>query len=111
IRNFMPDRPYTQYNEYIQTQYPTLDVMKELHAVGKLNAMQELWMAPRKPEVEFFDTQSDPLEVKNLAESPEHRKLIERFDRLLTDWLKEMDDKGAIPEPREVIEREEPRAK
>lgn len=111
IRNFMPDRPYSQYNEYIQTQYPTLGVMKELHAAGKLNATQELWMAPRKPDVEFYDTQSDPFEVKNLAASSTHRKLVTDFGKRLDGWLKEMDDKGATPEPREVIEREEPRAR
>ena len=49
IRNFMPERPYTQPNDYIATSYPTQRVIKELHAAGKLNAVQELWMAPRKP--------------------------------------------------------------
>jgi arylsulfatase A-like enzyme len=111
IRNFMPERPYTQYNEYIERSYPTLGVLKELHAQGKLNATQELWMAPRKPPVEFYDTQSDPFEVRNLANSPAHQKLIAQFAKRLDDWIRETGDKGAIPETPEEIERAEPRAK
>lgn len=111
IRNFMPERPYTQYNEYIENSYPTLRVLKELHAQGKLNATQELWMAPRKPPVEFYDTLSDPFEVRNLANSPAHQKLIAQFAKRLDDWIRETGDKGAIPETPEEIERAEPRAK
>jgi arylsulfatase A-like enzyme len=105
IRNFMPERPYTQFNDYIQKQYPTLGVLKELHAAGKLNATQELFMAPRKPEVEFYDTNNDPFEVKNLASSPAHRKLVAEFGRRLDQWVAEMKDKGAIPEPKEELDQ------
>ena len=72
IRNFMPERPYTQFNNYIETQYPTLNVMKKLHAEGKLNTTQQLFMAPRKPDVEFYDVVADPHEVNNLATKSEH---------------------------------------
>ncbi|MCC6490751.1 MAG: sulfatase [Candidatus Hydrogenedentes bacterium] len=102
IRNFMPDRPYTQYNEYILKSYPTLTVMKQLHEQGKLNATQQLFMAPRKPDVELYDLQSDPHEVNNLAARPEHRKRVADMDRRLQAWLKQMDDKGAIPEKPEA---------
>lgn len=104
IRNFMPERPYTQYNEYILRSYPTLTVMKDLHAKGKLNATQELFMADRKPDVELYDWQADPHEVNNLAAKPEHKKLVADMDRRLQTWLKEMDDKGAIPEKPEAQE-------
>jgi N-sulfoglucosamine sulfohydrolase len=98
IRNFMPERPYTQHNEYIETEYPTLGVMKDLYAKGKLNATQSLFMAPHKPPIEFYDMQSDPDEVHNLAGSKKHQKMIEGYSRRLDAWLKEMNDKGAIPE-------------
>ena len=110
IRNFMPERPYTQYNEYITTQYPTQRVMKELHAQGKLNAVQSLFMAPQKPQVEFYDLHTDPHEVNNLAGSTQHKKLVDDFGQRLDHWLKDVNDLGAIPESKETIEREEPRA-
>jgi N-sulfoglucosamine sulfohydrolase len=110
IRNFMPDKPYTQFNQYITTSYPTQQVIKDLHAAGKLNAVQAQWMAPRKPEVELYDHQSDPHEVRNLADEPRHRKTRQRLTALLDQWIIETNDQGRTPESRETIEREEPRA-
>ena len=102
IRNFMPDRPYTQFNEYIQTQYPTLGVMKELYAQGKLNAAQSLFMAARKPEVEFYDLQNDPHEIHNLAADPGHRALVQQFAARLDRWLADTKDRGGEPESPEA---------
>jgi arylsulfatase A-like enzyme len=110
IRNCLPDRPYTQWNEYIETSYPTLQVLLDLHKAGKLNAAQELWMAPRRPPVEFYDTQSDPHQVHNLAGSTAHQKIIADFGRRLDAWLTGMKDQGATLESRETVLREEPRA-
>jgi|HigsolmetaAR201D_1030396.scaffolds.fasta_scaffold10868_3 Arylsulfatase A and related enzymes len=102
IRNFMPDRPYTQYNEYIQTSYPTLSVMKQLHSEGKLNEVQSLFMQPRKPEVEFYDLQTDKYEVKNLASAPEHRERVRKYADILDRWMKDTGDQGGIPETPEA---------
>ena len=79
--------------------------MKELHAAGKLNAIQELWMADRKPPVEFYDTQSDPFEVNNLASSPHHHKILTKFSNHLDSWIADTHDKGGISEPREELEQ------
>jgi hypothetical protein len=73
--------------------------MKELHAKGKLNATQSLFMADRKPELELYDIEKDPHEVNNLAASAAHRNTVMDMDRRLQAWLKQMDDKGAVPEP------------
>ncbi len=110
IRNFMPDRPYTQYNEYIANSYPTQKVIKEMHAAGKLNAVQGQWMAERKPEFELYDHQADPHEVKNLAADVTHHRTLTRLNGLLERWIEEAGDQGRTPESRETIEREEPRA-
>ena len=98
IRNFMPERPYTQWNQYIERSYPTLAVLQRLHAEGKLNAVQELFMQPSKPPVEFYDTQSDPHEVNNLASAPEHQKRLAQFSARLDRWLEETRDLGGVPE-------------
>jgi len=105
IRNFMPERPYTQSNAYIEASYPTQRVIKELHAGGKLNPVQELWMAPRKPAVEFYDTQSDPFQARNLADSPAHKKRVAGMAKRLDDWMAETQDKGGIPEPKEELDQ------
>jgi arylsulfatase A-like enzyme len=105
IRNFDPERPYTEYNEYIKNSYPTLRILQELHAAGKLNATQELWMAPRKPAVEFYDTKADPYEVRNLAGDPAHKKLVTQFGRRLDAWIAETKDRGGTPEPQDEMDQ------
>ena len=98
IRNFMPERPYTQKNEYKETSYPMLNLMKELHAEGKLTPVQALFMAPRKPDEELFDLRSDPWEINNLAGSPDHRKTLKRLRAILEKWIKDSGDQGRFPE-------------
>jgi arylsulfatase A-like enzyme len=98
IRNFMPERPYTQHNDYIESNYPTLAVMKQLHAEGKLNATQALFMPPRKPEEELYDLLADPHEVNNLAGSPQHRGILRELREKLERWIEETNDQGRFPE-------------
>lgn len=100
IRNFMPERPYTQYNQYIETQYPTLAVMKDLHAKGELNPVQQLFMQPRKPDFELYDTVADPFEVKNLAANPEHKARLASMSDRIDKWIVETGDLGAKLEER-----------
>lgn len=93
IRNFMPERPYTQKNNYKERQYPVLALMKELHTQGKLTPEQELFMAPRKPEEEFYDLKNDPHELHNLAGDPSQQKRIKNLRKVLAAWMKECDDR------------------
>jgi len=103
IRNFMPDRPYTQKNEYKETLYPMLNLMKDLHADGKLTPVQALFMAPRKPGEELFDLRSDPWEINNLAASPDHQKTLKRMRAILEKWIKDTGDQGQFPEKESSI--------
>ena len=103
IRNFMPQRPYTQKNEYKETSYPMLNLMKELHAQGKLTPVQALFMAPRKPDEELFDLRSDPWEINNLAASPDHQKTLKRLRAILEKWIKDTGDQGQFPEKESSI--------
>ena len=105
IRNFANERPYAQYNRYIQTSYPTLAVLKELHAAGKLNAVQERFMAARKPPVEFYDCQADPHQVRNLADDPAEKGRVAQFAARLDAWRKDTRDQGGSPESPDELEQ------
>lgn len=106
IRNYYPDRPYTQKNAYKERQYPVLNLMKQLHAEGKLTREQELFMAPRRPAEELYDLQADPEEIHNLAASPEHRKTLKDLEARLDRWITETHDRGAIAEDPATIEKQ-----
>ena len=98
IRNFMPERPYTQRNDYKERSYPMLNLMKELHAQNKLTPVQALFMAPRKPDEELYDIRNDPYEINNLAASPIHRQELQKMRVILKMWVKETGDMGQFPE-------------
>ena len=104
IRNFMPERPYTQINRYKERSYPMLPLMRKLHSEGKLTPVQALFMAPRKPVEELFDLRNDPYEINNLAGSSKHRPILEKMRGILNKWIEETGDKGQLPEPESAIQ-------
>ena len=105
IRNFMPDRPWTQPNYYKLNSYPMLGLMHRLHNEGTLAPEQDRWFAPRKPDEELYDVQNDPWEVKDLAADPKHADRLKRMRQALDDWIKRTGDKGMQPEDDEALEK------
>jgi arylsulfatase A-like enzyme len=108
IRNFTPDRPFLQHNEYKEKQYPVWNLIKELAAQDKLTPEQAVLAAPTMPEEELYDLQTDPHQIKNLAKSnaPEHRAALERLRGVLEQWIEQTNDQGRIPEPAELVKNE-----
>ena len=103
IRNFMPERPYTQTNAYKERSYPMLNLMKELHAKGKLTPVQALFMAPRKPDEELYDIRTDPYEIHNLANSPKYQQTLKKMRAILEKWIEDTSDMGRFPEKKSSI--------
>ncbi len=89
IRNFTPDRPFLQPNEYKEKQYPVWNLLKALHAAGKLTPDQDSLCAPAMPAEELYDLDRDPHEIRNLADSAEHREVLGRLRASLEAWIEE----------------------
>ena len=105
IRNFTPERPFLQSNEYKQKQYPVWNLLKELNAAGKLTPVQAALCAPTMPEEELYDLQSDPHEINNLAQSAKHEKVLRRLRSVLEKWIEESNDQGRELEPVDLAAR------
>ena len=105
IRNFTPERPFLSPNEYKEKQYPVWNLLKELHAQGRLTPAQEFLCQPTMPPEELYDLDADPHEIKNLAASPapEHQDALKKLRGVLEKWIVDTDDKGRIAEPPEVV--------
>jgi arylsulfatase A-like enzyme len=103
-RNHMPERPFLQANAYKERSYPVWNLLKELHAQGKLTPAQAVLAAPSMPAEELYDLEKDPHEIKNLVDSdnPEHRAVLKRLRGVLEKWVEESNDHGRTPEPSEV---------
>jgi N-sulfoglucosamine sulfohydrolase len=95
LRNFTPEVPFLGPNNYKETHYPVWNLLKELHAAGKLTPAQELFCQPRMPEEELYDLQTDPHQIHNLATSPksEHQAELKRMRAALAQWTAETGDK------------------
>jgi N-sulfoglucosamine sulfohydrolase len=105
IRNFTPDRPFLSPNAYKEKQYPVWNLLKELHAQGRLTPVQEVLCAPVMAPEELYDLEADPFEIHNLAASgaPEHQAALQRLRGVLEKWIADTDDQGRIAEPPEVV--------
>src|SRR5207244_3705181 len=83
---------------------PVWNLLKELHAQGKLTPAQAFLAAPHMPPEELYDVENDPHEINNLAASPspEHQEALKRLRGVLEKWIADTNDQGRIPEPPEV---------
>jgi len=98
IRNFEPQRPYSQTIQYMDLM-PAMQQWRRLAAADKLNAVQGLWFVPHKPVEELYDTQRDPHNLHNLAGDPRYRKVLQQMRQALEKWQVAVGDLGMIPEP------------
>jgi len=98
IRNYYPDRPYMQLNRYKETSYPIWRQMLRLEKDGQLSASENPFLARSRPEEELYDTETDPNELHNLAESPEHQQILTRMASALDLWIQYTGDMGEQPE-------------
>lgn len=96
VRNYMPHRPHGQYLWYM-FQTPTTRVWKRLFDEGKLTAEQSQFWQPKPPE-ELYDLATDPDEVHNLVDSPEHQEVLERLRQAQREHLRTIRDVGFLPE-------------
>ena len=48
--------------------------------------------------VPFRDLKNDPYEMKNLAQSPEHKEITSNLKLELSNWMKQQGDRGAETE-------------
>jgi arylsulfatase A-like enzyme len=106
IRNFTPDRPFLQPNEYKERQYPVWNLLKELDAQGKLTSLQKFLTAPTMPEEELYDIMADPHETRNLANSPEHQSVLHELRAAVDQWIETSNDQGRQLEPPEIAAAE-----
>ena len=103
VRNFHPELPYFQWINYMD-EMPILKDWRKLAFEGKLNDTQKLFFSRTKPKEELYDLETDPYEIKNLAESKDHRAILVEMRTSLDKWIVDTKDLGEVPE-KELIKR------
>ena len=79
--------------------------MRELHAQSRLEGPPRELMERRGPCEELYDTEGDPHEIHDLSTSADavHRAALLRLRTALETWIVESGDRGAYPEPPEIV--------
>ena len=96
IRNFLTDRPFMQPQYRDGRDY--VEVSRRLYKDGKLNVVQSFMWSPTRVPEELYDLKNDPHETRNLAQDPQHARVLSEHRTILADWIKDTDDKGQYPE-------------
>jgi N-sulfoglucosamine sulfohydrolase len=96
VRNFAPELPYAQIISYMEIG-KTMQVWRKWESEGKLDEAQRSFFAKTKPKEELYDTESDPWELKNLADDPRYAGQLADLRAECDAWLARTKDKGAIP--------------
>jgi len=84
-----------------------MDMMNELlrlRDAGKLSGPTAYWFRLTKREEEFYDCDSDPLNLNNLVDDPEYAGKISELRMALEKHIQGINDKAEIPEA-EMIEQ------
>jgi len=105
IRNYEPLKTFYQYMNTPETG-ATMKELRQLHEQGKLGEAAEYYFSPTKPVEELYDTASDPHELKNLADSPDHQARLKKMRSAHLNWVVQTRDLGLIAEPI-LVEREQ----
>lgn len=105
IRTFTNGPTFASLNRYKEKCFPILPLMRGMQAAGTLKGPPLELMQRQGPCEELYDTQADRDEITNLVDStkPEHREALHRLRAALDTWIIESGDRGAIPEPPEVV--------
>ena len=98
VRNYYPHLPLIQPNYYTD-QSEVMMALYEALAEGNLTVAQRSMWHPHRSVEELYDRQADLHEVKNLANDPAYREVLQRMRQAQQQWALRTHDSGMIPEP------------
>ncbi|MBN2594101.1 MAG: sulfatase-like hydrolase/transferase [Sedimentisphaerales bacterium] len=97
IQNYSPHRPWGQQYSYPFRVMPSMGSWYRAYLDGKCNSVQARYWQP-KPSEEFYDTESDPYEIRNLIDDPKYAERIAQMRNTLKEDIILTRDIGFIPE-------------
>ena len=104
IRNYSEGEGFATLNRYKEKCFRIKPLMREMLAAGELSGPPYELMQAMPYEL-LYDTQQDPHEINNLADSenPDHQEALIRMRTALDIWETETGDLGYIVESRDVV--------
>jgi hypothetical protein len=103
MRNFSPEKPYLLWIPY-RNRHPVIQELWRLHAADELESPRDILMQSCRPPEELYDTETDPFEIRNLANDPAHAATLARLRTEMNSWRRDVGDQGDLPED-EMVEK------
>lgn len=98
IRNFYPERPHLQPNDYKDNK-PCYVALRAAREAGLLNEIQErLLFSPTRSPEELYDLEKDPWELTNVVNDPAYAEPLAELRGKLAEWQESSGDRGRTPE-------------
>jgi uncharacterized sulfatase len=97
IRNYEPFKTYYQYMNTPE-KGRLMQEIRRVQADGSASPGVQRFLEPQKAIEELYDTQADPHEMHNLANSKEHQKTLAKMRQAHLDWVLDTKDLGLVPE-------------
>ncbi len=97
VRNYMPHLSYHQPSAWPDTG----EIRHEFYRLARAGGMtppQRHYAGPTRLVEELYDCKTDPLNLKNLADAPEHQQVLKRLRRVHRQHIRDIKDLGFIPE-------------
>lgn len=109
IRNYMPHWGYNQYSAWPDAA-AIQDVLYDHAASRGQSAAQRHFLKPSRDVEELYDCETDPHNLRNLANDTEHQAVLKRLRKQHREYVRESLDLGFIPELElvEIARREPP---
>ncbi|MDD9269717.1 sulfatase-like hydrolase/transferase [Paenibacillus sp. GCM10023248] len=101
IRNYCPLNPYLQWIKFSH-QHAMFQELWRLELAGQLEGDERIMMQTHRPVEELYDCESDPYELRNLADDPNYREELERLRTEMDAWRDKYDVWGDVPEEQMV---------
>lgn len=106
IRNYLPNQPMIEpllLRDDVQflTDEMLIEMLR-LRAEGQLTPEQEQVVAEVRPDEELYDNETDPHQIRNLADDPDYLPVLRKMRSALQQWIAATQDKGFLPEPPEA---------
>ena len=97
VRHFLPHLPWIRSGRIMGNQKESFAELRRARDQDGWSVNAGIW-APEKPVEELYDTESDPDEMHNLADSTEYRDRLGSMRSALREWMVSTRDTGVLPE-------------
>ena len=104
IRNYFNELAGTPPADAVRSV--TFQAMRQLRDTGKLKTGDLNPFTRPRPAEELYDLQSDPHELRNLAQDPAHADTLKRFRGELARWQKDTADRAPVARTPDEFDRE-----